>query len=253
MLKNKLILVTGGAGRIGKSFCREILNQDGKLIISDKDSKRGQALQEELSSSDAVFIESDTTDITSIDNLISKGEKTFNRPLDGAIHCAYPTSSGWGSAFEDLDPKNLKEDLYSQLGGAIIFSQRIISHFLENGGGNLIHISSIQGFTSPKFEQYEGTGMISPIEYSAIKAGVISITKYLAKYYKNKDIRINCISPGGILDNQPEAFLKNYSSNCNSKGMLDSEDLIGAMTFLLSDSSKYLNGQNIVVDDGWSL
>jgi NAD(P)-dependent dehydrogenase (short-subunit alcohol dehydrogenase family) len=95
--------------------------------------------------------------------------------------------------------------------------------------------------------------MNSPIEYSAIKAGVVAITKYLAKYYKNKNIRVNCISPGGILDNQPEIFLENYSNNCNSKGMLDSQDLNGALIFLLSDSSKYVNGQNIIVDDGWSL
>jgi len=116
-----------------------------------------------------------------------------------------------------------------------------------------VHISSIQGVTTPKFDQYKGTQMNSPIEYSAIKSGVIAITRYLAKYYKNKNIRVNCISPGGILDGQPESFLYNYAKNCNSKGMLDSKDLSGALTFLLSESSQFINGQNIIVDDGWSL
>ena len=252
-MKNKVVLITGGAGRIGSSFSREVLKSGGKVIISDKDKSRGNALEEELSSSEAVFLKSDTTDIRSIDSLISRAEKTFNQPIDCAVHCAYPTSSGWGSSFEKLNPENLKEDLYFQLGGAIIFSQRIIDYFLKNGGGNLVHISSIQGVTTPKFEQYEGTGMNSPIEYSAIKSGVIAVTKYLAKYYKNNNIRVNCISPGGILDGQPENFLKSYAENCNSKGMLNSDDLAGALTFLLSDSSKYLNGQNIIIDDGWTL
>ena len=95
--------------------------------------------------------------------------------------------------------------------------------------------------------------MTSPIEYTAIKAGVIAITKWLAVYCKNKSIRINCVSPGGILDQQPQSFLEKYRDSCLSKGMLDAEDVIGTIQFLLSDKSRYINGQNIVVDDGWSL
>ena len=129
----------------------------------------------------------------------------------------------------------------------------MINEFINQKHGNLIHISSIQGFSTPKFEHYEDTKMVSPIEYSAIKAGVISITKYLAKYYKGKNIRVNSISPGGILDDQPNVFLKKYNRTCNIKGMLDSNDLCGSLVFLLSDKSKFINGQNIVVDDGWSL
>jgi NAD(P)-dependent dehydrogenase (short-subunit alcohol dehydrogenase family) len=95
--------------------------------------------------------------------------------------------------------------------------------------------------------------MVSPIEYSAIKSGIISITKYLAKYCKGENIRVNCVSPGGILDNQPEVFLEKYNATCSSKGMLDAQDISGTFIYLLSDASKYLNGQTIVVDDGWSL
>ena len=95
--------------------------------------------------------------------------------------------------------------------------------------------------------------MISPIEYSAIKSGIISITKWLAKYYKKNNIRVNCISPGGIFDGQDKIFLDNYNAECNSKGMLDPEDIVGTIIFLISSDAKYINGQNIVVDDGWSL
>ena len=89
------------------------------------------------------------------------------------------------------------------------YLRKLLNH-LKSMGGNLIHISSIQGISAPKFEHYEGTNMSSPIEYSAIKSGVIAITKWLAKKYKNMNIRVNCVSPGGILDNQPIKFLEKY-------------------------------------------
>ena len=173
--------------------------------------------------------------------------------IDAAIHSSYPKSKSWGTSFENLEFENLKDDLASHLGGALIFSQIMIKYFLRQKYGNLIHISSIQGVSTPKFEHYEGTNMISPIEYSAIKAGLISITKYLAKYYKGNNIRVNCISPGGIKDNQDEIFLRKYRESCNNKGMLDSQDISGLALFLISDDSLFINGQNIIVDDGWSL
>jgi len=110
-----------------------------------------------------------------------------------------------------------------------------------------------KGVSPPKFDHYEGTNMTSPIEYSAIKSGVISITRWLSKYYKNKNIRVNCISPGGILDGQDKIFLEKYKESCNSKGMLDPKDISGSLLFLISDNSKYINGQNIIIDDGWTL
>ena len=107
---------------------------------------------------------------------------------------------------------------------------------------------------APKFDHYEGTDMHSPIEYSAIKAGIISITKWLAKYYSNQNIRVNCVSPGGILDNQPESFLDRYSKSCTNIGMLSAEEHIAdTIIFLISDKSSAINGQNIIIDDGWSL
>ena len=109
------------------------------------------------------------------------------------------------------------------------------------------------GVRSPKFENYRGLKMTSPAEYSVIKSGIISLTSYLAKLYKKKNILVNCISPGGIKNNQPNKFIQRYKESCGSKGLLDNEDAIGSIIFLLSDSSKYINGQNIIVDDGWSL
>ena len=95
--------------------------------------------------------------------------------------------------------------------------------------------------------------MVSPIEYSAIKSGIISVTQYLAKYFKKKNLRINCISPGGIEDSQPILFKKRYKDSCLNKGLLKPKDITGTILFLIDESSQYINGQNIIIDDGWSL
>ena len=244
--------MTGGAGRIGSAFCKGIIENRGKVIIGDISEEKGMALEKYLQSDDAVFIEVDTSNTKSIKNLIEAGENHFGK-IDAAVHCAYPTSTQWGTSFEKIEAADLSDDLFSQLGGAILFSQQIISYFRDQGSGNLIHIASIQGVTAPKFEHYDGTDMTSPIEYTAIKSGIIAVTRYLSKYCKYQNIRVNAISPGGILDNQPADFLRSYRESCSSKGMLDSEDIVGTLIFLLSDQSQFINGQNIIVDDGWSL
>lgn len=252
MLNNLIVAISGGAGRLGSAFSKAVVENGGKIIIGDINSEIGHQLVSDLGENDTLFFDGNLTEPNTVNKMIEKGKEKFGK-IDAAVHCAYPVSEQWGTRFEDLKPGGIREDLFNQLGGAILFSQQVIKYFREQGHGNLVHISSIQGVSAPKFEHYEGSDMVSPIEYSAIKSGIISITRYLAKYCKNQNIRVNCISPGGILGNQPDSFLTKYKSSCQSKGMLDAEDVTGALIFLLSNHSKFINGQNIIVDDGWSL
>ena len=252
MLKDNVVAITGGAGLIGTSFVRTIIKNGGKVIIGDISTDKGKELQDKFGVDKALFVGVNTSDTSSINKFLELGKSHFGK-IDSAIHCAYPRSEQWAVRFEELKADGLKDDLFHQLGGAILFSQRLISFYKEQGYGNLVHISSIQGVSAPKFEHYKGTKMVSPIEYAAIKSGIISITRYLAKYCKNQNIRVNCISPGGILDNQPEVFLDKYNSTCLSKGMMDAQDLDGTIIYLLSKMSQYVNGQNIIIDDGWIL
>jgi NAD(P)-dependent dehydrogenase (short-subunit alcohol dehydrogenase family) len=173
--------------------------------------------------------------------------------VDAAVHAAYPCSAGWGTRFEDLAEEHLGEDLCAQLGGAILFSQRLLRHFASSGGGDLIHVASIQGVAAPKFHHYAGTAMGSSVEYTAIKAGVIAITRWLAKYHRDQGIRVNCVSPGGIFDQQPSIFLERYRADCTNIGMLQGADVAATIVFLLSEGARAINGQNLIVDDGWTL
>jgi len=139
------------------------------------------------------------------------------------------------------------------LGGYFLSTQQYAKYFQKQNHGNIINMSSIYGVVAPRFEIYRNTNMTNAIEYTAIKGGLLHLTKYFAKYFKGMNIRINAISPGGILDNQPKAFLEAYKEHCLNKGMLDKSDLKGTFIYLLSDMSQYVNGQNIVVDDGFTI
>jgi len=248
----KTIIITGGAGRIGSALARNLIENGYKVILNDVDRSKLTKIYKKIKSKNLDFYQSDLTKKKNIEKFLRYVVKKYKN-IDGAVHCAYPKSKQWGTKFENLQQKNLNEDLQNQLGSSIIFSQVLIKQFLKQKKGNLVFISSIQGVQPPKFTHYKNLGMNSPIEYSAIKAGIISITKYLSKYYRNKNIRINCISPGGIKMKLPRAFVRRYKASCNSKGLLDGDDVAKSIMFLLSEKSQYINGQNLIIDDGWSL
>ena len=251
-IKNKTILVVGGYGRLGRSIVKNLLKEKVNIVIGDIDKKGKNLFFPKVSSRKLLYSYLDITKKNSIDKTLLFCKSQFGS-LDVCINLSYPRTENWGKDINCIDLDYLTENLKLQLAGPIILSQRLMKYFIDQGHGNFIHCSSIQGISAPKFDHYKGTKMYSPIEYSAVKSGIISVTKWLAKFYKNKNIRVNCISPGGILDGQNKIFLKNYRTSCNSKGMLDAEDILGTVMFLMSDNSKYINGQNIIVDDGWSL
>ena len=256
MLKDKVVVVTGGAGLIGQEFVRAIIEQNGIAIIADINKNEGQRVSNELSdklkSNKIDFFELDITSKKSLQECISYLDNKYGR-IDALVNNAYPRNKNYGRHFFDVEYDDFVENLGMNLGGCITPSQLFSLYFQKQGYGNIINISSIYGVISPKFEIYDNTEMTMPVEYAAIKSGMLHLTKYMAKYFKGKNIRVNAISPGGILDSQPEEFLKKYNQECSTKGMLDSNDLNGTLIFLLSDMSKYVNGQNIVVDDGFSL
>jgi len=122
------------------------------------------------------------------------------------------------------------------------------------GGGSIINVSSIYGLVGPDFSIYEsseyaGKPMGVPAAYAASKGGVIALTKYFASLYAPK-IRVNCVTPGGIFDNQPENFVKKYSAKTMLGRMANKSEVSGAILYLTSDLSSYVTGANLIVDGG---
>lgn len=256
MLNNKVVVITGGAGLIGKEFVKAVVENNGIAIIADINEKYAFEVKDSLSSSlktnniDVVIL--DITSKKSLADCINYLDNKYGR-IDALVNNAYPRNKNYGKYFFDVEYEDFVENLGLNLGGYFTTSQQFAKYFKKQGYGNIINISSIYGVVAPKFEVYDNTPMTMPVEYSAIKSGLIHLTKYMSKYFKGMNIKVNALSPGGIFDSQPEAFLNKYKDVCLNKGMLDKSDLKGTLIYLLSDMSQYVNGQNIIVDDGFTL
>lgn len=246
------VLVTGGCGLLGEAFVRALAERGDTVIATDVDDEEGGEIASAFDGDRVTYRHCDVTQPDALDEVLADA-RARHGAVDTVVHAAYPRTEAWGTPFEELEADEVAENLRLQLGSAIMVSQRAVAHFREQGGGHLVHVGSIQGLAAPKFRHYEGLDMTSPLEYTAIKTGLLGVVRYLAKYLSDTGIRVNSISPGGIEDGQPEAFLERYRADCTSKGMLDPEDVTGALLFLLSDRSARINGHNLVVDDGWSL
>jgi NAD(P)-dependent dehydrogenase (short-subunit alcohol dehydrogenase family) len=261
LLEHKLIIIAGGAGLIGKNLVKTILEFGGTVIVSDINAESGEKYVNELrkvSGYDKAYFS--PLDITSKSSILSMINDICNRfgKIDGFVNCTYPKTKNYGKKLEDVTYSDFCENLNIHLGGYFLATKHFAVFFKNQGFGNIINFASILGVVPPKFDTYSGIihngeEMRSPIEYSAIKSGIIMISKYIAKYFKGSNFRCNIISPGGIIDNHPLEFQERYKKYCTSKGLLEPEDIGGTVIFLLSDLSKSINGVNIIIDDGWIL
>lgn len=256
MLRDKVVVITGGAGLLGQEFASTVLEHSGISIIADLDEERSLKIVDSLKKLHPEgIVDSQLLDIcnkNSILTLIENINKKYGR-IDALVNNAYPRNKNYGRKFEDISYEDFCENLSLNLGGYFLTSQQFLNYYCNQGFGNIVNISSVYGVIPPRFEVYNDTRMTMPVEYAAIKSALIHMTKYMAKYFKGKNIRINSISLGGLFDGQPESFLISYKSFCLNKGMLNKDDVNGTLIYLLSDQSAFVNGQNIIVDDGFTL
>lgn len=256
LLKDKVVVVAGAAGLLGREIAHTVAAHGGCPIIADTAEDAADAVSEaigkEFPASRPMAVRLDVTSKASFENLFGVVVARFGR-LDGFVNSAYPRNRNYGSHFFDVTYEDFCENTNLHLGGYFLAMQQLAAHFMKSGGGSIVSLASVYGFTAPRFDIYRNTSMTTPVEYAAIKAGVIQLTRFVAKHMKDTMVRVNCVSPGGIADGQPENFLNAYAAYCRSKGMLAERDVTGAVVFLLSDLSAFMTGQNLVVDDGFSL
>lgn len=252
LVRDKVVIVTGGAGLLGRTFCQAIADNGGIAVVAEYDIAIAEKLCTSLENASIVPAQVNITDKNSIKTLIGTISEKYGR-IDALVNSAYPRNKNYGKHFFDVAYSDFCENVGMNLGGYFLTSQQFAAYFEKQGYGNIINLASIYGVIAPRFEIYDNTPMTMPVEYAAIKSGLIHLTKYMAKYFKGKNIRVNTISLGGIEDKQPEPFLKAYKEFCLNKGMLNAKDISGTVLYLLSDLSEFVNGQNIVVDDGFTL
>ncbi|WP_429182905.1 oxidoreductase [Aeromonas rivipollensis] len=253
LLDNKRILVAGAGGLLGSHIVPAILAQGGKVIAADINV---DAMAQRLVTL-GVDIESDNLMLISLDVTSEVNLKAFfarQEHMDGAVNATYPRNRTYGAHFFDVSLASFNENISLHLGSAFLFTQQCASYFKASEVVfSLVNISSIYGVISPKFDIYNNTKMTMPVEYAAIKSAIQHLSKYAVTYVNDSRFRVNNVSPGGIFDNQPEAFCQEYKKYTHGAGMLNVSEVIGSIIFLLSEQAKYVTGQNIIIDDGFSL
>ena len=256
-ISKKTVIITGGAGLIGSAFSKVCVEYNANVIIVDIDEKKGVELIDtikiETGKPNIMFQKCDITNIIEIQHLIDTTLDQFGK-IDALVNNAYPRNNNYGKIFENVEFVDFCENVNMHLGGYFLITQQVAKVMMKQKHGNIINMASIYGFAGPRFEIYEGTKMTVPVEYAAIKGAIINLTKYLAAYLGKYNIRVNAISPGGVYDKQPEKFTRAYSNKVLlGNRMANADDLTDVLVFLLSDRSKYMTGQNLIIDGGWSL
>ena len=241
-LKGKIIVVTGGSGLIGRSIIKNIVS-NGAIAINAEINV--------LDNLDEGIVNCDVTDVNSVKKCIEKVVEKYN-VIDGWVNNAYPRTADWGTKFENIPLTSWQKNVDLQLNSVFICAQEILRIMKNQQFGSIVNISSIYGTVGPDFTIYEGTNMTMPAAYSAIKGGIVNFTRYLASYYGPYGIRVNCVSPGGILDQQDDLFVKQYEKKVPMRRMGLPEDIAPSISFLLSDETKYITGQNLIIDGGWT-
>jgi len=254
-LTNKVAIVTGGAGLIGSKFSEGLADFGAKVVIADTNKEKMDLLTKEIKEkygAEALPLLIDITDENSVKQGIEKILKGFGK-IDILVNAAYPRNKDYGKKFEDSIFKTWQENIDMNIMGNFIITQIVAKQMIKKKSGSIINIGSTYGILAPDFSVYQGTEWTAPSEYSIIKGGVIQFTKYLAAYLAPYNIRVNCISPGGIFANDSELFLKKYGEKCPLGRKAKPEEIVGGLIYLVSDAASYVTGHNLVIDGGWTI
>ena len=250
-LTGKVVLVTGGAGLIGEALCGALADHGAQVMIGDVDPEAGRRLADRLGP-DAEFRELDITSEASVEAVID-GIRADHDRLDVLVNSAYPRNENYGQRYVDVDVADWRENLDLHLTGYFLTSYHASLAMLKDGvAGSIVNFGSTYGVQAPDFSVYEGTDMTSPVEYAAIKGGIVNFTRYLASYLGTDGIRANTLSPGGVFDDQDPSFVEAYERRTMLGRMADPEDFAGPVVFLASDASRYVTGHDLRVDGGWT-
>lgn len=249
-LKGRVALVTGGTGNgYGSQAVQALAEAGATVFITSRNLARVQQTAEKLRGQGldvrglALDLESEQSISSVVDTLISDAGR-----LDILVNNA---CSNHFESFETVSLKDWNQVLAVNITGTMLISRATAVHMLENDGGVMINLSSIYGMVAPDQRIYGSTGTNSPLVYGMTKAALIQMTRYLATFWAPK-IRVNCLTPGGLFNNQDEQFISQYVAKTPLGRMAGSDDLKGAVLFLASDASAWVTGQNLVVDGGWT-
>jgi NAD(P)-dependent dehydrogenase (short-subunit alcohol dehydrogenase family) len=270
-LDGRVALVTGGAGLLGRRYCEALMQAGAQVVIGDLDGERAEALALELDAkrAGALGLRLDVTSQASVTEAVEHVLHKFNR-LDILVNNAALTVRGgservspadYFAPFEDYKLEVWEQALQTNLTGMLLCAQAAGRQMLSQQprGGVIVNISSTYGVVAPDQRLYEGvkspyanTSFNTPVSYAVTKTAVLGLTRYLATYWGDKQIRVNALTPHGVFDNHDESFVRNFVYRSPMGRMARNDEYRGALLFLVSDASSYMTGANLIVDGGWT-
>jgi NAD(P)-dependent dehydrogenase (short-subunit alcohol dehydrogenase family) len=260
-LKNKVAIVTGGLGLIGKNHCIALAEAGANVVVCDLDEAKCKEFASTLPTK-SFGVGVDITNKSSVENLRDKTLNEFARidilVNNAAINDMFenPQAAAEQSMFENYPLEMWQKSLDVNVTGAFLCSQVIGTEMAKAGKGSIINVASTYGLVGPDQSIYKkpdgSQSFYKSPAYPATKGAIVNFTRFLATYWGNKGVRVNTLTPGGVENNQEEYFINNYAAKTPLVRMALPTDYKGAIVFLASDASSYMTGANLVVDGGWT-
>lgn len=257
-VSGRVVVLTGATGRLGRYYA-DVLSEGGAhMVLIDLDGEKCATLAAELSSKYGtralglgVDISQKTKVFAAFDQVIAKYGRV-DVLINNAAAQQLTVFDGDVCSVEDFPIEVWQANLDVNLTGALLCAQAAGKQMVEQGGGVILNIGSVYGVVACDQRIYGNSRINSSIAYATTKSGLVNFTRYLASYWQGKNIRVNCLSPGGVFNNQSPEFLENYIYKTMLKRMASLDDLGSAVLYLVSDASAWVTGTNLVVDGGFT-
>jgi NAD(P)-dependent dehydrogenase (short-subunit alcohol dehydrogenase family) len=263
-LDGRVAVVTGGFGQLGSTLVEALWRRGMRVAVVDvagATDGRGADLTEALGSGDVRAFTADVTDRDALEKVLAEVEQTWDAPhlLVNAAAIDSPPDAPPDDVgpFETYPISSLDRVLDANVTGTVVPCQVFGAAMARAGRGSIVNVASIYGMLSPDQSLYEfrrqaGEEFVKPVAYSVSKSAVLNLTRYLATYWAKSGVRVNTLTPHGIENGQPGAFVEAFAARSPLGRLMDAGEAVGAVVFLASDASSYVTGANVVVDGGWS-
>jgi NAD(P)-dependent dehydrogenase (short-subunit alcohol dehydrogenase family) len=256
-LKDKKLVIAGGAGQIGYEVSKNLAHLGAQVIIADLDKDMAYQKLAQDGLENVQVIELDVSKKASIDQFASI---LGNDTIHGLVNCFHykgntrklDTSSNFFAGFEDY-PEEAWDAVHDvNLRGTFLLSQKLLPQLQKANGSTIINFSSTYGNVSANPMIYGDSGINSPVAYATSKSGILNLTRYMAIHLAKYSIRVNCLSPGGVFNDQDDGFVKKYSSLTPLGRMSRAEEYVAPIVYMLGPGASYMTGSNLIVDGGWT-
>lgn len=250
-LDGKIALVTGGAGIYGEHIVRALAESGAHVIIASRDLANCEELAATLRN-ESLQAEGGLLDLTSESSIRELHDKIVGEHgrLDILVNNAVARAGG---DLRHITAAQWETTMKVNSTGLFLSCQIFSEPMQQARSGSIINIASIYGMVGHDATIYKGTKLSNPVNYTFAKGGMISLTRYLASFLAPFNVRVNCLSPGGFRsEDTPPEFVPKYSQRTPLGRMAEPDDIKGPVVFLASEASRYITGQNLPVDGGWT-